>query len=255
MVMSGRGGPEGSNMRAIGRLGAVLTVGGAIAAIGATCFASSASASDCGAEGQRACCWLERKEGDCNPGLVQIPGCSGDCLCSGKGPVKSSGTCVQLTECGGKGQRACCVGERKGLSCDDGLVEFSGCEGGSPQCRCRGGITDAIGTCCQPYIVRSLEPERQACASWCYESSNCYSPDIGAQELCRACLRGCADIPDEWGGDCARGDAVKTTGAVRLPRAVVDKHAKSTPRRSFPSPKKRSPKDLLKEKPTKEKPP
>lgn len=99
----------------------------------------------CGAAGQRACCsgTLEYAQGQatCNSGLVEVPGCAGDCLCGGPtaaGAV-ASGTCIQPTPCGGKGQRACCVGfleyAGNGKPCNNGLIEIPGCAG---DCFCGG---------------------------------------------------------------------------------------------------------------------
>lgn len=101
----------------------------------------------CGAAGQRACCsgTLEYAQGQatCNSGLVEVPGCAGDCLCGGPtaAGALASGTCVQPTPCGAKGQRACCVGlleyAGNGKPCNDGLLEIPGCAG---DCFCGGPI-------------------------------------------------------------------------------------------------------------------
>ncbi|MBS2024249.1 MAG: hypothetical protein JST92_17750 [Deltaproteobacteria bacterium] len=48
-----------------------------------------------------------------------------------------------VTPCGGQGQRACCVGERKGPVCDRGLREVPGCSEG---CGCGGGLLGTEGT-------------------------------------------------------------------------------------------------------------
>lgn len=197
-----------------------------------------AYASPCGGEGQRACCLFERASGrDCDEHFVQVPGCSGDCLCSGVGPVKSSGTCVRLTECGAKGQRACCIGERPGKSCNADLYEISGCEGGSTQCRCNNGIADSSGTCCQRETV-SAEPLRQACAARCYESSNCYHPAIEVQALCQQCLSYCQSIPDSYSFECGATDGQPSR--VRVPQSMVKEFEKARVRKPFPLPKKGS---------------
>src|SRR5215469_9361711 len=80
--------------------------------------------SECGHDGERACCVGENGApvGGCFAGAVAVDGCTGDnCYCSSG--AKSSSSCVTLTNCGGAGQRACCVGENatlSGAACDFG---------------------------------------------------------------------------------------------------------------------------------------
>src|SRR5262249_601146 len=83
--------------------------------------ASSASAKDVpagGAAGQRACCVFERWPlQNCEDGKAEIPGCFGDCLCTNTDPQfpqYALGTCVDVTPCGGEGQRTC-VATEKGI--------------------------------------------------------------------------------------------------------------------------------------------
>lgn len=108
---------------------------------------TASAASPCGGDGQRACCFLEANFGACHGGLTEIPGCSGDCVCSG-GLASSSGTCTSITACGGVGERACCVGEAGFGACQGGLSEIAGCSG---NCYCGGGIlgSSSSGTCVQ----------------------------------------------------------------------------------------------------------
>ena len=53
--------------------------------------------------------------------------------------IQSSGTCIPLSPCGGRGQRACCVGEGK-QPCDAVLAEIPGCSG---DCACGGGFASS----------------------------------------------------------------------------------------------------------------
>jgi hypothetical protein len=118
------------------------------------CFAIAA----CGGPGQRACCVTERPGRPCDQGAVEIPGCSGNCVCGGPAPnpngfLKSISRCVAVTACGGAGQRACCVTERF-PSCNQGLIEVGGCSG---DCRCGGanpgGALNSIGHCAPPPVT------------------------------------------------------------------------------------------------------
>lgn len=118
----------------------------------------------CGGEGQRACCagTFEVLPGKaCDPGLVEIPGCTSNCLCGGVNPLKSvfsSGICVKPSPCGGEGQRACCVGITEhasgGGSCGPGLRELPGCTG---DCFCGGAL--ATGQSASGMCAGSLEIE------------------------------------------------------------------------------------------------
>jgi microsomal dipeptidase-like Zn-dependent dipeptidase len=103
----------------------------------------------CGGEGERACCLNEQVAmgvGNCEAGLVEIPGCysGGDCACRGllSGGALSSGTCTAPTPCGGEGQRACCAAERPLAPCDSGLQEVPGCTG---DCFCGAGLGNVAG--------------------------------------------------------------------------------------------------------------
>lgn len=114
--------------------------------------------SPCGGDGERACCLFEASFGACEGDLTEVPGCTGDCLCSG-GLASSSGTCISTTACGGLGERACCVGE--GAACDAGLTEVPGCEG---NCFCSGGVlgSSSSGTCIQTTACGGLD-QRACC--------------------------------------------------------------------------------------------
>ena len=103
-------------------------------------------AAACGKAGERACCLGERAQGACDNGLREATGCKGNCQC-GNLPAQSSGTCTPPTPCGKQGERACCVGERKGTSCDSGLIEIPGCKG---DCQCRNSALASSGTCDAP---------------------------------------------------------------------------------------------------------
>src|SRR5262249_12526 len=106
--------------------------------LAAAAAASSASAKDvpaCGAAGQRACCVFERWPlQNCEDGKAEIPGCFGDCLCTNTDPQfpqYALGTCVDVTPCGGEGQRTC-VATEKGIftaECENGLTALPGCSG------------------------------------------------------------------------------------------------------------------------------
>jgi microsomal dipeptidase-like Zn-dependent dipeptidase len=118
-----------------------------------TCYTPTS----CGGAGQRACCNGDGEFSNnrlaCNTGLVQLMGAcgpagGGSCVC-GAGIEFSSGTCVTPnTACGGKGQRACCVGTleysnnrgNNGGLCNDNLIAVPGCAG---DCTCGG--TTALG--------------------------------------------------------------------------------------------------------------
>jgi pimeloyl-ACP methyl ester carboxylesterase len=83
----------------------------------------------CGGSGQRACCVSERVP-SCNTGLVEIPGCSGDCTCGGFNPLglSSIGRCTTSAfpaACGDPNERACTIVEHI-PSCKPGLVELLG---------------------------------------------------------------------------------------------------------------------------------
>jgi microsomal dipeptidase-like Zn-dependent dipeptidase len=103
----------------------------------------SARAASCGGVGERACCWLEAAQACHGDGAFEMPGCSGDCWCSGIHIVKSQGTCAKATHCGGTGQRTCMTVFREGFHesawtrdgtplnapCKPGLTPVNGCTG------------------------------------------------------------------------------------------------------------------------------
>lgn len=98
----------------------------------------------CGGEGERACCFfLDDLERNCEAGLIEVPGCTGNCLCGGGTGQSSSGTCAAPTSCGGPGERACCAVPLEpgrveiGGACESGLVEVPGCSG---DCSCGDGV-------------------------------------------------------------------------------------------------------------------
>ena len=82
----------------------------------------NAQAQECGGDGQRACCLFEAAFGACMAGLLEIPGCVGDCQCTNS-IFQSSSSCALPTPCGGSGERACCLGESGFGPCEAGLVE------------------------------------------------------------------------------------------------------------------------------------
>ncbi len=52
------------------------------------------------------------------------------------------------SSCGGKGQRACCVGEQSFGACKSGLAEVAGCKGGKTKCQCgKGSSFQSSGRC------------------------------------------------------------------------------------------------------------
>jgi hypothetical protein len=100
--------------------------------------------SECGDPGERACCVGETSFGACKPGSHEESGCSGNCTCKG-GLAKAIGHCVETSECGDVGERACCAGETKFGACKPGSVEAPGCQG---NCRCGGvSLASSIGHC------------------------------------------------------------------------------------------------------------
>ncbi|WP_105200921.1 HYR domain-containing protein [Pseudoalteromonas sp. T1lg10] len=166
-----------------------------------TCKATTS----CGGEGQRACCnglTETTTSGElraCNSGLVPVAGCAGNCYCGGSiatGQVAQH-TCAPVTECGGEGQRACCVGEpNTNGACNSGLTEIPGCSG---DCSCGtvdpadwlGGIpSQSSGTCARVGSVAIEEPQ----AGW------------SASEEPRTCaLRGYADLHNHLFAHLAHG--------------------------------------------------
>src|SRR5580700_4570558 len=121
---------------------------------------AAAQGGTCGGAGQRACCLLENTSlitgsnplGDCAAGLTQIPGCGGSCQCGGTGPASSSGTCVLLTPCGGRGQRSCLAIENVN-ACQGGLTIVPGCTGD-----CQGPSGEISPGMCTVYPQTIAEP-------------------------------------------------------------------------------------------------
>lgn len=115
----------------------------------------------CGGPAQRACCEVGAT---CQPGLVEVPGCDGDCECDPGSIFHSAGVCMPATPCGGEGQRSCCGAERPFKSCDDGLVERAGCSG---NCTCFNGPHPAPspGTCVKAEPPLIGEPATNAVQS------------------------------------------------------------------------------------------
>ena len=100
----------------------------------------------CGAEGQRACCLVERSadQAPCNDGLIEVGGCEGgpsQCACgNSRLGEQSSSTCEVPDGCGGENMRACCLFETKGIiaGCASGLTEIPGCGGDCEECETAG---------------------------------------------------------------------------------------------------------------------
>jgi len=135
----------------------------------------SYAATNCGGQGERACCLGERIP-SCNQGLHEVLGCSGNCTCGGFNPLNAAnsiGHCEAnppphvITACGGPGQRACCVTERPGQpSCNQGFHEVLGCNTGN--CVCGGpnplNALKSIGHCeANPVITACGGPGQRAC--------------------------------------------------------------------------------------------
>jgi microsomal dipeptidase-like Zn-dependent dipeptidase len=159
--------------------------GGGAASLKAPAAAAAVAITHCGAVGERACCWLERTpDAPCDQDLVQAGTCTVDCLCKG-GLASSIGMCVALP-CGGKGQRACCGGERD-HPCNKGLTEIPGCSG---DCSCPTLAGRASGMC--SVMEEIPEPETGQISA---EASSCS-------------MRGYADIHLHLFGDLAHGGGV-----------------------------------------------
>lgn len=122
------------------RIQIVALIALAIGLFGGTARAES----PCGGAFQRACCIGERSGGACDGGLHEEGGCNGDCRCRASA-FSSLGTCkpnIAPAPCGGKDQRACCLGEA--AACRAGLYEEAGCTG---NCQCKGSPFSSSGTC------------------------------------------------------------------------------------------------------------
>ncbi len=207
----------------------------------------------CGADGQRACCLLEREPNTpCDPGLVEVLGCTGNCLCPGILGASAITSCRSITPCGGAGQRACCMLERKpDTACDAGLVQVPTCSG---NCLCAGGLASSSGTCavatgCGGKGQRAccaLERPFAPCDSGLVEipgcSGDCSCPALGdrssgmcsvmesiaepdpgqvAVETATCSMRGYADIHLHLFGDLAHGGGV-LAGAAYDPAGGIN---------------------------------
>ncbi|MFK8031301.1 MAG: membrane dipeptidase [Gammaproteobacteria bacterium] len=188
-----------------------------------------ASAQNCGGNGQRACCLFEAGFGACMTGLLEIPGCTGDCQCSNS-IFQSNSSCVIPTPCGGSGQRACCLGESGFGSCQAGLVEnvqanagfctnLPGTQSNSvclPPTPC-GGVNqraccagEAGFGACQAGLIEQPIANTGQC--------NNLAPGIQSQGLCRA-VTPCGGTGQRA---CCAGEAAFgacTTGNVEVPQA------------------------------------
>ncbi len=136
-----------------GCAGASCTCGGSIVQAISHCVAPP-PVSPCGGAGQRACCIGEGTA--CKPGLLEIPGCTGaNCSCGGSS-VPAISHCIatpsppSTAACGDEGQRACCLGERAGGACNQGLTQVPGCTGNN--CKCGG--WNPLGTSSSGICVR-----------------------------------------------------------------------------------------------------
>ena len=159
------GGCDDGSIEVRGCTGNCLCADGVLGASSSgTCQAETA-ATPCGGLGERACCSATSEGPNCDAGLIEVAGCSGDCLCGGANPLlwTASGTCHQPRACGGDGERACCSAERAS-ACDPGLREVPGCSG---DCFCGASLTGIVdddglgtssGTCAQDPVGSMQEP-------------------------------------------------------------------------------------------------
>lgn len=156
------------------------------ASLGLFTPAAASAASDCGGDGQRSCCVGEGPNGGgCEAGLTSVPGCSGDCTCSGS-IFPSIDTCIAPSPCGGDGQRACCAleGSLLGGCLAPGVTLEQGCTG---NCYCSNGVlgSSSSGHC------RAVEPcggpgERACCIGEALPSCSPGTVEVfGCQGDCR----------------------------------------------------------------------
>ena len=155
----------------------------------------------CGGEGQRACCVGEAGSA-CGAGLTEKPGCTlGDegCQCgSSVWGVKSSGMCVSVTQCGGEGQRACCVGESSS-ACGDGLTEKPDCTLGGEGCQCGNSVWGIQSSgMCVPVTRCGGVDERACCVG---ESSSACGTGLIEAPGCDISGDGCQCEDAIWGVD------------------------------------------------------
>ncbi|MBI3784343.1 MAG: cadherin-like beta sandwich domain-containing protein [Deltaproteobacteria bacterium] len=171
--------------------------------------ASAHSCSDCGGDGQPACCVLDGCGGACDSGNTEVLGCSGgDCGCSISRCYKNR----SCNDCGGEGQPACCLAECGDLplgGCRGGRTEYTlgGCTG--DECRCNASPISSIGRC---YAKQECGKENErtcclgegtACASGlaqftpCGGITNCLCSEIALSAgICK---------PTNCGGEGERG--------------------------------------------------
>lgn len=141
--------------------------------------------SPCGGPGERACCIFEG-DAACDAGLAETPHPdAGQCGSLPTG-FQSSGFCTPLSPCGGKGQRACCVGEAA-QPCQALLLEVPGCSG---DCACGGGFASS-GMC------TVIEPIEEPKTGWTEAPQRPDPP-----------LRGYADLHLHLFADLAHGGGV-----------------------------------------------
>jgi microsomal dipeptidase-like Zn-dependent dipeptidase len=186
----------------------------------------------------------------CDAGLVEVLGCSGNCLCAGILGASAITSCRSVTACGGEGQRACCVTE-PGPACGPGLVKVPICSG---NCLCADGIFSSSDTCtkasaCGGKGLRAccaLERPLAPCDSGLIEipgcSGDCSCPALGDRssgmcsvmesiaepdpgqtsvETATCSMRGYADIHLHLFGDLAHGGGV-LAGAAYDPAGGIN---------------------------------
>ncbi|MFT6897950.1 MAG: microsomal dipeptidase-like Zn-dependent dipeptidase [Paraglaciecola sp.] len=183
----------------------LVSIGASALFISSPVFAGANVLSDCGGDGQRACCagTFEVLLGNaCDSGNTEVPGCSGSCLCGGVNPfeINASGTCKARESCGGENERACCDGLSEGLACGGGLIKIEGCAG---NCLCGGIGTGQVSehTCAKP-VGCGGEGQRACCA---------VPLEPRRTELNGACEAGLVESPG-CTGDCSCGDELLTVG-------------------------------------------
>lgn len=110
----------------------------------------------CGDVNQRACC-LGETGFACKNGAVEKPGCgfgAAACKCGKGSTVQASSHCEApptpppAGACGGRGQRACCLGET-GYACKPGTREVGGCSYGAAACKCGKGSAFSASSHCE----------------------------------------------------------------------------------------------------------
>ena len=103
---------------------------------------------------------------------------------------------MEITPCGGEGDRACCNGageySNDGLACDSGLVQIPGCDESTSNCWCPIGLIRSGGTCVAPGPCGGKG--QRGCCIGTLE----YSNDGGVCDSGMTVVNGCA-------GDCTCG--------------------------------------------------